>query len=384
MIAKISIIIIIGTLLLFAYFDWAFLQPRKKKWWWRLLWGLPILFIAATLQQAEEKDFVPDDIEKLFAYFDLLFVIAFPWAMFCLCSIIGRLFKKAKAGRNVGIAMAIICAATYLYGRHIGFYELEVKRVDLSFSDLPPAFEGYRIVQFSDAHLGTYTGPRKEILQRAVDSINSQKADVVVFTGDLQNKLPYEIEPHMNLLSKIKAPDGVYSVLGNHDYSEYTNRSYEEEFENRELTKTLQEEMGWRLLTNGHNIVRRGQDSIIIAGMENDSEGRFPQFGNIQHTLWGVSRSAFVVMLEHDPTAWRRKILPQCHAQLTLSGHTHGGQFHIFGWSPTNLEYKEAEGLHQAGQRKIYVSKGLGGVIPIRIGCPGEIVVITLHRKQQS
>ena len=153
-------------------------------------------------------------------------------------------------------------------------------------------------------HIGTYTGRRQKILQRAIDSINAQKADLVVFTGDLQNKLPTEVKPHMKLLSSIRAKDGVYSVMGNHDYSEYTNRSYTEEYENVELMLYLQEKLNWYTLQNGHNYIRRGRDSIVIAGMENDGEGRFPQRGNIHHALWGVTRDQFVVMLEHPPKVY--------------------------------------------------------------------------------
>jgi hypothetical protein len=116
--------------------------------------------------------------------------------------------------------------------------------------------------------------------------------------------------------------------------------------------------------------------------MENDGEGRFPQLGDIAQTLRRLKRQSFVIMLEHDPTAWKRKILPHSHAQLTLSGHTHGGQFNLFGWSPASLKYREYDGLYRAGDRMLYVTKGLGGVIPFRFGTPGEIVVITLKCKK--
>ena len=127
--------------------------------------------------------------------------------------------------------------------------------------------------------------------------------------------------------------------------------------------------------------MRRGNDSIVIAGMENDGEGRFPQLGNLGNALYGVKRSDFIVMLEHDPSSWRRKILPKSHTQLTLSGHTHGMQFSLFGWSPMSLLGKECMGLYRIGDRALYVSKGLGGVIPFRFGATGEIVVIKLKKK---
>jgi hypothetical protein len=252
--------------------------------------------------------------------------------------------------------------------------------LELAFDDLPTAFDGYKIVQFSDAHVGTMVGSREEILRRAVDSINAQNADAVVFTGDLQNKRPEEVMCHKKLLSTISARDGVFSVLGNHDYTEYIG-SKDPFFLSALMGNIMgvQQDMGWTLLCNSRVRLRRDSATLVIAGMENDGEGRFPQLGDISSTLYGISRHEFVVMLEHDPTSWRRKILPHCHAQLTLSGHTHGGQVALFGWSPAQLVYRECSGLYQIGNRKLYVSNGLGGVVPLRLGTTGEIVVITLR-----
>ena len=268
------------------------------------------------------------------------------------------------------------------YGFHGGFERLEVHEFEFVSADLPPAFDGYRILQFGDAHLGTFEGKRRELLERMVDSIKAQHADMIVFTGDLQNKHPDEVTSFMKLLSSIKAPDGVYSVLGNHDYPDYLGT--DDPFEISGLTGRSVENhklLGWDLLCNSHRFIHRGNDSIVIAGMDNDGEGRFPQNGDISQTLSRVHRNQFVVMLEHDPSSWRRKILPHCHAQLTLSGHTHGGQLSLFGWSPASLRYKEYSGIYRMGERALCVTQGIGGVIPFRLGTPAEIVVITLKRK---
>ncbi|MBR1932436.1 MAG: metallophosphoesterase [Prevotella sp.] len=383
MIARIIIVIVSIILLSSIYFDYSFLRPSRYRWVLRLLWLLPAAAIYATADQARQRDYFPDDIEQLYRYLDLLFLLIIPFVLFCLCSFVGRLCKRRKAGNAVGIALALMGAAGYVYGKEVGFHKVEVNHVEIAFSDLPPAFDGYRIVQFSDLHVGTYTGSREAILQRAVDSINAQQADLIVFTGDLQNKQPGELEPHTRLLSTLKARDGIYSVLGNHDYSMYIDTDDDPTlaYTNLERLCELQEKMGWHVLMNYHRYIHRGQDSIVIAGMENDGEGRFPQKGEIQRTLWSVSRDQFIVMLEHDPTAWRRKILPQCHAQLTLSGHTHGGQLSLLGFSPAAFRYKEYDGLYQMGPRALYVSRGVGGVLPFRLGATGEIVVITLRKK---
>lgn len=268
------------------------------------------------------------------------------------------------------------------YGTFVGFTRLEVRHVEYASADLPAAFDGYRIAFFSDAHVGTLTGTRRPLLERVVDSINAQHADVICFVGDLQNQHPDEIAAARPLLKRLKARDGVYSVLGNHDYAEYSGLT--DDYERAMLCEEVCRQeglLGWRLLLNTHCYIRRGSDSIVIAGMENDGDGRFPQLGSIPNALWGVRRSDFIVMLEHDPTSWRRRILPQCHAQLTLSGHTHGGHLSLLGLSPAAIRYREYEGLYHVGPRALYVTKGVGGVVPFRFGTPAEIVVITLRKR---
>lgn len=279
-------------------------------------------------------------------------------------------------------ALLSVFWCVFIYGSFIGVSQLEIRHVEFASEDLPAAFDGYRIVQFSDAHLGSYNGWRQPILSRAIDSINAQKADLIVFTGDLQNKVPDEITPHMPQLKRLKAKDGICSVMGNHDYPSYTDLNDMQKMTNLGQTMSAEQDMGWQLLNNTWRRIRRGDDCIYIAGMENDGEGRHPQLGDIASALTTLNRQAFVVMLEHDPTSWRRKILPHSHCQLTLSGHTHGGQFSLFGLTPASLTYREHSGMYYAGNRALNVSTGLGGVIPIRFGTTPEIVVITLKKKK--
>ena len=283
--------------------------------------------------------------------------------------------------RVSGLLAVLLGWYVLLYGTFIGFSQLEVRRVEFASEDLPAAFDGYRIVQFSDVHIGTFTGWRAKLLKRAIDSINAQKADLIVFTGDLQNKYPEEIEERTKQLSRLKAKDGICSVLGNHDYPEYSERDEFHRSVDIGRTCSAEIEMDWCLLNNGYHRIRRGQEQIIIAGMENDGEGRFPQLGNISSSLIGLNRKSFVVMLEHDPTSWRRKILPHSHCQLTLSGHTHGGQFSVLGLSPAMFKYPEWHGMYYMGKRAMNVTSGLGAVVPFRFGASPEIVVITLKKK---
>ena len=320
------------------------------------------------------------------------FIVHHPYVVDAVCLLLPllivwlgwRLSRRRKLLGYVCCLVGLVTLLTYAYGRYVGASQLEVRRVEFASADLPDAFDGYRIVQFSDAHVGSFIGGREDYLQRAVDSINAQKADAVVFTGDLQNISYDEIEPFKALLGSIQSRDGIYSVLGNHDYAEYIGPTDDPAVIDRQLGGSvgIHHDMGWRLLRNGWHRVRRDSACIYIAGMENDGEGRFPQLGNHNTALRGISRRDFVVMLEHDPSSWRRRILPHTHVQLTLSGHTHGGQMSLFGWSPACLRYKEYDGLYYMGPRAINVSRGIGGVLPFRLGAPGEIVVITLLKKK--
>lgn len=390
MIARQILLYLFVILLADMYIDWRYLY--RLRWWKRLLWWLPALFMVGyTIKLAVAPDFVPQDMTELNVFLFLMGLLVVPKAVFSICALCGhyycKVFKKRyNYGVLVGLVGVLLVWYLLFYGSFVGFYQFTVKHVSYASEDLPAAFDGYRIVHFSDAHVGTLTDQRREILERAVDSINAQHADMIVFTGDLQNARPQELYPFRDLLATLKAKDGVFSVLGNHDYAEYIGGDDAvEKVANCRETQSLERQMGWTLLMNEHRVVTRGKDQIVVAGMENDGEGRFPQLGHVKQTLSGKDvdwdKSPFIVMLEHDPSSWRRKILPESTAQLTLSGHTHGAQFSLFGWAPMSLFKKEWGGMLYDGARALYVSTGLGGLVPFRFGMPGEIVVITLKKK---
>ena len=351
----------------------------KHKWQRFLGWTLGVVCIYATLSLSLTRDYFPDNINHLVWYLHLLCLLVVPAFLYTFCAFVGRLLRRLRGGQRVGFVLAFICVAGYLYGSFVGARQFEVVQVKYAVKAVPKAFDGYRIVLFGDAHVGTYAGDRQAMLQQVVDAINAQHADMVVFTGDLQNKRSEEIDASSHLLSSVKAKDGVYAVLGNHDYAEYLGCDEKTKAASCRKTVDAIRRLGWDLLLNEHRVVRRGGDSIVVAGMENDGEGRFPQKGDIAKTFEGVGRDAFVLMLEHDPTSWLRKIVPDGRAQLTLSGHTHGGQIALFGWSPASLVYKHVNGRYEQGAQTLYVTKGAGGVIPFRLGAPCEIVVLTLR-----
>lgn len=386
MIAKIIIPLLLMILLpdMYIYLHHVRTKARLPM---RLLWWLPSLSLAVyTVGMGCLRDFAPKDNTLLDTYLFLLGLVAMPKLVFAVSSSVGmglrRVFRmRRNYGTYAGAVIAAGCLYILFYGSFIGFHKLDVRHVDYYSEMLPASFDGYTIVQFSDAHVGTYGRKHTGQLSRAIDSINARRPDMIVFTGDLQNMHPREIRPHMPVLGRLKAPDGVFSVLGNHDYADYISAPDSIKAANERETAELQGRMGWTLLRNESRVIRRGADSIVIAGMENDGDGRhFPRKGDIGKTLAGVSDSAFTVMLEHDPTSWRSRILPHSNAALTLSGHTHAMQFELFGWSPVAFKYSEWGGIYHEGTRAINVSTGLGGFIPFRFGIPGEIVVITLHR----
>ena len=276
-----------------------------------------------------------------FLFFVVMGFIVVPLLSYFLCS---KLLNR-RYGRRVGLGLACVIIGLVIYGMTFGLSQIEVRQIEFASKDLPEAFDGYRIVQFSDAHVDTFDGWLNEMVPQIVDSINAQKGDMIVFTGDLQNLRPEELVSKVAPLRQLHAPDGVYSILGNHDYATYLDCDEATKKQNDLKTQQLERQMNWTLLMNEHRIIRRGNDSIVIAGMENwGVQKRMPRNGDVRKTMKGVSPKSFTVMLQHDPNAWRAKILPECNAQLTLSGHTHGGQFSLFGWTPANFTYSECYG----------------------------------------
>lgn len=315
------------------------------------------------------------------------------WGLMCL------LHTQRNYGGWAGGAIILVALYILIYGCTVGFGKLNVRHITLHFGSLPAEFDGYKIVHFSDAHLGTYGMSRQDILVRNVDSINAQHPDMIVFTGDIQNLEPSEIKPHIEILKRLHAADGIYSCLGNHDYPIYVrDATPQQRAANLRETIALQRQLGWNVLLNSNlRISRRvsadsvsdGKSphsgaSIVIAGMENDGDGkRFPMLGHIGKTLRGVAPYDFVIMLQHDPTHWRDKILKRGNVWLTLSGHTHASQFMLGGWSPVQYFYEDWAGVTDIGGRMINVSTGMGGFVPFRFGVPGEICVITLKKSKK-
>ncbi|WP_439880286.1 metallophosphoesterase [Pontibacter sp. MBLB2868] len=288
---------------------------------------------------------------------------------------------------QLGLVVAAVPFTAFIYGMVKGAYDYRVKRVTLRFPNLPAAFDGYKMLQISDLHTGSFssTDPLKE----AVALINKQEADLVLFTGDLVNNLASEVQPHIPTLKEIKAKSAVYSVLGNHDYADYVREwpTPTAKSENLKRLKASHAEMGWDLLMNENRIIEKNGEKIAILGVENwGNKAGFPKYGRLSDAYQGTEGTPFKVLLSHDPSHWDGEINQSYKdIDLTLSGHTHGMQFGVnipgLKWSPVQYMYKQWAGLYKKGQQHLYVNTGLGFLgYPGRVGFLPEITVFELKR----
>jgi uncharacterized protein len=295
--------------------------------------------------------------------------------------------SRRKFISTVALGLAALPFASLLYGMYKGKYNYKVLKYALEFDDLPEEFDGYTLTQISDVHSGSFDN--KEKIAYGIDLINEQQSDVILFTGDLVNNVATEMEPWKELFGSLTAKDGVFSVLGNHDYGDYVSWSSEsEKRENLSALKKLQKEMGWRLLLNENTTLKKNGATIKLIGVENWGAGGFKKAGDLDSACEGVSKDDFKILLSHDPSHWQEQVKAnENNFHLTLSGHTHGMQFGIeipgwFKWSPVKYRYENWAGIYEEFGRYINVNRGFGYLgYPGRVGIWPEITVITLKKK---
>lgn len=267
----------------------------------------------------------------------------------------------------------------FAFGFIEGWKRLELKHITFTSPDLPPYFDGYRLVQITDFHLGSFP-PGNDFVQKVVDATNNEEPDMILFTGDLVNNQASEVEPYLDTLGQLHAPDGIYSIWGNHDYCEYgNNHSIGALKRNRRMLYGYQESLGWHQLMNEHNVVSHGKASIAVIGVENPGQPPFTNRSNLKKAMKGLNPDMFKILLSHDPHHWRREVVGK-KIQLTLAGHTHAGQLKIGKWTPARMAFKEWGGAYRIGEQMLYVSSGIGGSFPFRLGAWPELTVITLKR----
>ena len=273
--------------------------------------------------------------------------------------------------------------STLIYGFD-NKYNYQIKRVRLSYNNLPAAFKGLKIAHISDIHSGSFNN--KDAVIKGVNKILKEKPDLILFTGDLVNNLPEEMNDYMDVFDKLKAPLGVFSVLGNHDYGDYIRWDSPEYKEaNLEKLKQVHASLGWRLLMNEHVVLEKDTDKIAIIGVENwSSKVRFPKYGDLKKAHTGSEAYPFKILMSHDPSHWKGEVLENYpDINLMLAGHTHGMQFGLeipgFKWSPVQYVYKEWAGLYEKADQKLYINSGFGFLgYPGRVGILPEITVLEL------
>ena len=366
--------ITIASFLLFIFTESDFLGKRFRTYLFATLIGLFLAKIIAVVF------FLIDDIRR-----------GIQW-------IVTKIFADKTAGKAIageGISRSAflswlgLAAGGTLFGSLLyGFsnkYNYQLKRIQLSYDNLPAAFKGLRIIHISDIHSGSFTD-KKGVL-KGVDMILKEKADIILFTGDLVNDRASEMENYMDLFNRLQAPMGVYSTLGNHDYGDYAHWPFNgiSKEQNLDNLKKVHANLGWRLLMNEHVVLEKDGQQIALIGIENwSNKARFPKHGRMDLAHAGTENYPFKILMSHDPSHWEAEVQPKYgDVDLMLSGHTHGMQFGVeipgFKWSPVKYMYRQWDGLYENGKQKLYVNPGYGFIgYPGRVGILPEITVIEL------
>ncbi|MCI2228692.1 metallophosphoesterase [Polaribacter sp. MSW13] len=296
------------------------------------------------------------------------------------------LASRRKFISQIALGLAAIPFASFIYGIIQGKYNYKVIKYQLSFKDLPDAFDGYTITQISDIHSGSFTN--KEKIQYGVNLINEQKSDLMLFTGDIVNNKADEMDNWMDVFDKFEAKEGKYSILGNHDYGDYMDwKNPQDKIDNLQAIKDIHKKIGFELLCNENRYLEKDGQKIALVGVENWGKGGFQKKGDLQKASENIKKEDFKILMSHDPSHWEHKVKDDdFNYQLTLSGHTHGLQMGIeipgwIKWSPSKYVYKQWAGLYNEAGRYINVNRGFGyHAFPGRVGVWPEITVIELKK----
>ncbi|PLX11851.1 MAG: hypothetical protein C0597_14465 [Marinilabiliales bacterium] len=293
--------------------------------------------------------------------------------------------SRSRFISQMGLILAAIPFTSILYGMAKGRFNFRIVHEKLSFANLPEAFNGLKIIHISDIHIGSFLGHEGQV-KKAIDLVNEQKPDVILFTGDLVNNFAEELTGWIPVLSNLKAKYGKYSILGNHDYCDYFDWKDEaEKAQNLENIKQAHNDIGFRLLLNESEFININDQKIGLIGVENWGLPPFPQYGNLNKAMNGSMDAPFNILMSHDPSHWDAEVIRKTNIDLTLSGHTHGMQFGIeignIKWSPVKYKYPRWAGLYKENNQFLYVNRGFGYIgFPGRVGMPPEITVLELNK----
>jgi predicted MPP superfamily phosphohydrolase len=403
--------VIIGILVILDIYTWRGIKKTvSKKVFLFFKWFIPattFLFILGFVVNIYRGDQGIHNAHYLinlttgftFGVFLAKLLIALPFFLedlFRYSSFIVQLFKSGKRKekhlpsrrkfvRNIALSLAAIPLSGTIYAITFGKYNFEVKHIPLKFDRLPKAFDGLRVVQFSDFHSGSFDD--YDAVEFGLSLINKQQPDVVLFTGDLVNNRALESRPFIEMLSRIEAPLGKFAILGNHDYGEYM--PFESEAAKEENYFQLNKafiDAGFQLMLNENVVLKKNNQSINLIGVENWGKPPFPQYGDLDVATQNLNKDDFTILLSHDPDHWEYEARQYpFHFDLTLSGHTHGAQFGVdipgWQWSPVQYRYKRWLGLYKEDNQYLFVSKGFGFLgFPGRIGMSPEVICFEFER----
>lgn len=384
---------------------------RVRRWirwgYWILSAGV-YLWLFILMMTAHRIDGITQAFMKWISVFILFLIPKLVMLSVLLAEDIGRLlvtlynFSKAQFSdapkpdhysparrqfiSQIGLGLAAIPFLGILYGLGFGKFRYMVRRETLYFPDLPDAFDGFTITQFSDLHVGSFNvSSHKNEVARGVSLIAGQKSDLLLFTGDLVNNKASEMEPWMSTFSTLQAKYGKFSILGNHDYGFYIPWSEKDRLANLDRLADVHKSLGFQLMRNEHTVIEKDGQKLYLLGVEDWGKG-FMDLGDIDKALEGVPADGFKVLMSHDPSHWDEIVQHhKNHVHLTLSGHTHGAQFGVeipgIKWSPVQYRYPHWAGLYNENGKYIYVNRGFGFLaLPARVGIWPEITVLTLKK----
>jgi predicted MPP superfamily phosphohydrolase len=370
-------------------------------------WGFSLLTILVLLFLPSINDSFPKGVRNtLFVLVVATFFSKLVASVFFLVDDIRRLFQwgagkiffrgtegesiqeSDRISRSVFLSWLGLAAGGGLFTSLVygltNKYNYNIKKIPLALKGLPASFHGLRVVQLSDIHSGSFTD--KAAVERGIEKVMKLNPDIVLFTGDLVNNTADEMHAYIDSFSKLKAPYGIYSVLGNHDYGDYVKwPTKEAKNKNLEDLKKVHADLGWRLLMNEHVVIEKGEEKIAVIGVENwSAKNRFPKYGDLSKAYAGTEQIPFKILLSHDPSHWEAEVVPKFpDIQLMLAGHTHGMQFGVeipgLKWSPVQYVYKQWAGLYHGNEQKLYVNRGFGFIgYPGRVGILPEITLFEL------
>lgn len=375
-----------------SYIYFAVQRLTTRRFWTELqLWSAVAGILAIAVLLAIPKKSVSDDgIRGLMWVIFALCSVYLPKAIFTVVDLLASVPRLWGAHRLLwleysGFGAASLAFLLMWWGALVNRFRIQVKEVTVSVDSLPPAFDGFRIAQISDLHTGSFASDTT-FVARLVDRINACNPNLIVFTGDIVNRSSSELQPFVSALGRLHAPYGVYSVLGNHDYGDYTSwPSAQAKRENLKQLILMQRQMGWHMLNNTTRWLRCGNDSIALIGVENVGDPPFRTYGDLRKAYPDIADPNTKILLSHNPAHWVADLgdNPGANIALTLAGHTHAMQFELFGLSPAALRYPTWGGLYTDSLgRHLYVNIGCGEVgFPARVGATPEITVLTLTGK---